>query len=71
MSRDATRPSGAVSRTVSPSSSSMASKSAFPTPTMIMDRGSLEAFTIACNDQEKNKVLVHVKWRGKLLPPLQ
>ena len=47
VSQTAIRPSRAVKRTMSTSNSSMVSKSALPTPTMIIDNGSIEASTIA------------------------
>ena len=55
MSLEATLPSGAVSRTVSPSSSSIASKSALPTPTMMIDNGRLEAETMAYEKKTINE----------------
>lgn len=47
MSRFATLPEGAVNAQLSESSSSIAEKSAFPIPTIMMDKGKEEADTIA------------------------
>lgn len=48
MSRAASSPVYDRSTRLSPSRNSMAAKSAFPTPMMMMDIGSLEACTTAC-----------------------